>query len=114
MQAGADLTAVASRGTTGLHAASYYGHLESVVIMSVLGIVTVVSFRFFLAVTVSCWDQFTLQYYQFESVGTKSVLSFPRGLYSSVSCYFCNRTLLYALFVTSPFRRLIYEHIESV
>ncbi len=33
LQVGADLTAVAARGTTALHAASYYGHLESVVIM---------------------------------------------------------------------------------
>ena len=36
LQVGADLTAVAARGTTALHAASYYGHLESVIIMSVL------------------------------------------------------------------------------
>lgn len=33
LQVGADLTAVAARGTTALHAASYYGHLESVIIM---------------------------------------------------------------------------------
>lgn len=33
LQVGADLSAVAARGTTSLHAASYYGHLDSVIIM---------------------------------------------------------------------------------
>ena len=41
LQVGADLTAVAARGTTALHAASYYGHLDSVIIMSVLFLVLV-------------------------------------------------------------------------